>query len=51
MKDAVFWDVAPSGSSYFRCFGGKHRLHHQGDKNQRARGNVSLTSKCRNSVS
>jgi hypothetical protein len=36
MKNAVFWHVAPCGSCKNRHFGRMHRLHHQGDKNQRA---------------
>jgi hypothetical protein len=40
-KNAVFWDVAPCGSCKYRRFGGMYRLHHQGDKNRRARNNVS----------
>jgi hypothetical protein len=33
MKNAVFWDVMPSGSCKNRRFGGTQRLHHKGDKN------------------
>jgi hypothetical protein len=47
MKNAVFWTVT-CGSSKNRRFGGRKRLHHQGDKNQRARNivtsNVFLSS-------
>jgi hypothetical protein len=32
MENSVFWDVTPN-----RRFGGMYRLHHQGDKNQRAK--------------
>jgi hypothetical protein len=31
MKNAVFWDVMPCGSSKNRRFGGTCHLHHQGD--------------------
>jgi hypothetical protein len=37
MKNAVFWNVMPRGSSKNRCFGGTYWLHHQGGENQRAR--------------
>jgi hypothetical protein len=40
MKSAVVWDVTPCGSCKNRRFGGTYRLHHQGNKNKRAR-NVS----------
>jgi hypothetical protein len=40
VKNAIFWDVTPCGSCKNRRFGGTYRLHHQGDKNRRAR-NVS----------
>jgi hypothetical protein len=35
-KNAVFWDITLPGSCKNRRFGGTCRLHHQGDKNQRA---------------
>jgi hypothetical protein len=35
-KNAVFWDVMLRDSCKSRHFGGKCRLHHQGDKNQQA---------------
>jgi hypothetical protein len=41
MRNAVFWDVMPCGSCKKRCFGGKYRFIHHGDKNQQARNNVS----------
>jgi hypothetical protein len=41
MKNAVFWNVTKSGYCMNLRFGGTHRFHHQGDKNQRARINVS----------
>jgi hypothetical protein len=40
-KNAVFWDVTPCGSYKNQHFGGTYRLHHQADKNQQARNNVS----------
>jgi hypothetical protein len=43
LKNAVFWDVIPCGSCKNRRFGGTWRLHHQGDKNQCTRNNVSHT--------
>jgi hypothetical protein len=33
-KNAVFWDVTPSGSCKNRCFRRMYHLHHQGDKNR-----------------
>jgi tRNA splicing endonuclease len=36
MKNAVFWDLTPRGFCMKRRFGGKYRLHHQGEKNQQA---------------
>jgi hypothetical protein len=41
IKSAVCLDVTPCGSCKERCFGGKYRLYHLGEKNQRARDNVS----------
>jgi hypothetical protein len=41
MKIDVFWDVAPRGSWKNWRFGGTYRPHHQGDKNRRARKNVT----------
>jgi hypothetical protein len=41
MKNAIFWDAASCGSCKNRTFGGTYRLHHQGDKNRRARNNFS----------
>jgi hypothetical protein len=40
-KTAVFWDEEPCGSWKNRRFGGTYRLHHLGEKNRRARNNVS----------
>jgi hypothetical protein len=36
MKNAVFWNVTPYGSSKNRRFGGPYRHHHEGDKNRQA---------------
>jgi hypothetical protein len=41
LKNSVFWDVTPCGSCKNRRLGGNHLLHHQGEKNQRDRSNVS----------
>jgi hypothetical protein len=41
MKNSVLWDVMPCGSCKNRRFGGTYCLNHQGDKNRRARNNVS----------
>jgi hypothetical protein len=41
LKDAVFWDGTPCESCTNRSFEGMYRLYHQGEKNQRARNNVS----------
>jgi hypothetical protein len=42
MKNAVFWDVTPSGSWKNRRFGGTKPLHHQGDKNRWTRNKVAM---------
>jgi hypothetical protein len=41
MLKGVFWDVTSCGSCNHRRFGGTYRLHHQGEKDQRAEDNVS----------
>jgi hypothetical protein len=41
IKNDVFWGVAPCGSCENQRFGGTYRLHHQVEKNQRARNSVS----------
>jgi hypothetical protein len=41
LKNAVFWDVTPSGSCKNQSFGGTLRLYHQGDMRQWTRNNVS----------
>jgi hypothetical protein len=41
MQNAVFWDVTSCDASKNQRFGGMDHLHHQGDKNRRARNNVS----------
>jgi hypothetical protein len=40
-KNVVFWDVTLFGHCKNRHFGGTYRLHHQDDKNQRARSNFN----------
>jgi hypothetical protein len=40
LKNAVFWDGKQRGSCKNRRFGGTYRLHHQSNKNQRAKNNV-----------
>jgi hypothetical protein len=40
-KNAVFWDVTPCGSCKKLCLRGAYVLHHQRDKNRRARNNVT----------
>jgi hypothetical protein len=42
MNNAVFLGVTPCAFCKNRSFGGTYRLHHQGDKNRRARNNVSI---------
>jgi hypothetical protein len=42
MKNTDVWDVTPCGSRKNQRFGGTFRFHHQGDKNRRARNNVSI---------
>jgi hypothetical protein len=41
MKNVVFWYVTPCASCKNRCFGGNYSLHRQGDKNRRAKDNLS----------
>jgi hypothetical protein len=41
MKKTMFWYIMPCGSCKNRRFGGTYRLHHEGDKNWRARNNAS----------
>jgi dolichyl-phosphate-mannose--protein O-mannosyl transferase len=40
-NNTVFWDVMQFGSYKNRRFRGTYRQHHHGDKNRRARNNVS----------
>jgi hypothetical protein len=40
-KNAIFWDVCRVAFAKNQRFGGEYRLHFQGDKNRRARNNVS----------
>jgi hypothetical protein len=42
VKNAVFRDVPPCGSSKNRQFGGTYRLHLQGEMNQRNKNNVGI---------
>jgi hypothetical protein len=44
MKNVVFWDVTLCDSSENRRFRRIYRLHHQGEKNQRIRYNVSTNA-------
>jgi hypothetical protein len=44
-KNPVFCDVTQCGSCTNRRFGAMHRLHHQGDKNRRARKTLVVNSK------
>jgi hypothetical protein len=46
MKNAVSWHVRSCSSCKNRRFGGTYHLHHQGDKNQRAR-NIVGRGDCR----
>jgi hypothetical protein len=41
MKNDIFFGVMPCVSCDNRCFGGTCRLHHQGEKDQRASNKVS----------
>jgi hypothetical protein len=41
MENVVFWDMTPCGSCENRSVGGKYPLHHEGEKNQRAKNNGS----------
>jgi hypothetical protein len=50
MKNAVFWDVTPCGSCKNKRIGGTFRLHHQGDKNWRARNNVNSNQRTKLAV-
>jgi hypothetical protein len=40
MKNTGLWDVKPCDSVKNRCVEGTYHLHHQGEKNQRARNNL-----------
>jgi hypothetical protein len=44
MKSAVFWNVTPCDSCKNRRSGGTYSLHHQGDKNRRAKKTLAVTS-------
>jgi hypothetical protein len=41
MKNAAFGEVTLCGSCKDRSLGGMYRVHHPGDKNRRARNNIS----------
>jgi hypothetical protein len=41
MKNVVFWDVMPCGSCKNRRVRGTYHLHHQAEKNQGTKNNVS----------
>jgi hypothetical protein len=43
MKNVVFLDVMPCGSGKNRSSEGMYHLNHQGNKNRRARNNVSFS--------
>jgi hypothetical protein len=45
MNNAVFWHVTPCGSCKDRRFEEMYHLHHQGDKNGRAKKTLAITSK------
>jgi hypothetical protein len=47
---AVFWEVMPCGSCKNRRFGGTYRLHHQGEKNQRAGNNVNSNQQLKDAL-
>jgi hypothetical protein len=40
MRNAVFWVVTPCGQYDNRRFRGTYLIHHQGERNQRARNNI-----------
>jgi hypothetical protein len=44
-KNAVFLDVTRCGRCRNRRFGGPYHLNHPGDKNRRARNNVSINNR------
>jgi hypothetical protein len=41
VKNTLFLDVIPSGSSKNRRFAGMYHLYYKGERNQRAKNNVS----------
>jgi hypothetical protein len=49
MMNSVFWDVTLCGCCKNRRFGGVYRLHHQDEKNYRAR-NVSSSYQLKHAV-
>jgi hypothetical protein len=50
MNNAVFWEVITHGSCNNRRFGESYRFHHQGEKTQRARNNVSSNYQLKHSA-
>jgi hypothetical protein len=44
LKNAVFWDVTPCGSCKNPRFGGTHRFHHHGEKNQHSELQLLVTA-------
>jgi hypothetical protein len=46
MQNAVFWYMTPCGFCKNRQFGGSYHFHHQGDKNQQVKSNVSFFTGC-----
>jgi hypothetical protein len=49
-KNAVLLDVMPSGSCMNRCSGGTYRLYYKGEKNERARNNVSISQQLKHTA-
>jgi hypothetical protein len=46
LKTTIFWDMTLCGSCENRRFGGRCRLHHQGERNQLAKNNISNSQHC-----
>jgi hypothetical protein len=49
-KNAIFLDVTPRGSCKNWRFRGMYRLHQQGNKNRRARNNISSNQQLTHAV-
>jgi hypothetical protein len=49
-KNAVFWDVTSCGSCKNKSLGGMYSLHHRGDKNRRAKKNVSSNYQLKHAI-